>query len=241
MADSQLYELLVLFDVDGTLVRGNHGHAQAYADALRAVHGIDVCVDWRAVQGMTDQQILHQTLGVYDQERFTPEVVSSQMASYFSEMADSFSRTLDTSEIAVCPGIDVLLPELAERKALLGLATGNIVRIARAKLSHVGISDYFRIGGFGSDDKERATLVQIAIERAGQNFGFEPALSNGVYENIFLFGDAPHDLHAGRSARVRTIGVATGVYTIDQLRGNGEYHLFETLADTERVLQVLGL
>src|SRR5262249_51152654 len=99
---------------------------------------------------------------------------------------------------------------------MLGLATGNIELGARAKLQRGGLNRYFGFGGFGSDSEDRTELVRKAGEAAGRRHGDSiPA------EEIFVIGDTPLDVAAGRAAGYKTVGVATGRYSTVVLQQAG--------------------
>jgi phosphoglycolate phosphatase len=99
---------------------------------------------------------------------------------------------------------------------MLGLATGNIEPGARVKLQRAGLNKYFSFGGFGSDSENRTELVRKAAEAAIQKHG------DSISPNdIFVIGDTPLDIDAGRGAGYKTVGVATGRYSTVVLQQAG--------------------
>lgn len=116
----------------------------------------------------------------------------------------------------------------------MGLVTGNIESIARAKLKKVGLNHYFEVGGFGSDDIERTNLVKIAIKRARVNFNFKQEKNN-----VFFVGDAPREIKAGKEAGVKTIGVATGKYSMKKLKNSGANFVLENFKSANKVLEII--
>jgi len=131
------------------------------------------------------------------------------------------------------PGVLELISKLEGRGIAAGLVTGNLEKIAHAKLKKIGIDHFFKIGGFGSDHISRTTLVKIAIKRAGRKFDLTSPL------RAFHFGDAPQDMGAGREAGVVPIGVATGVFSADQLTAAGAEIVLPDLRDTDKILNIL--
>ena len=131
------------------------------------------------------------------------------------------------------PGVRELLKELAERNVLIGLVTGNLEPIARGKMELLGLSQYFKVGGFGSDDIKRVNLVRLAIKRAEESFNFQPD------NNVFLFGDAPQDIKAAKEAGVKAIRVTTGVYSKEDLLRCDPDYILEDLTDTKRILNII--
>jgi phosphoglycolate phosphatase-like HAD superfamily hydrolase len=124
------------------------------------------------------------------------------------------------------------LKTLKQLNVLLGLVTGNLEPMARGKLKKVNINQYFKVGGFGSDNADRTKLVKIAIKQA-QKLNFTPSA------NIILFGDTPKDIAAGKQAEVKTAGIATGIYTVEKLKQSGADFVFENLLDTDLVVNTL--
>jgi phosphoglycolate phosphatase-like HAD superfamily hydrolase len=117
----------------------------------------------------------------------------------------------------VLPGIVGILDEISARpESMLGLATGNIEPGARVKLQRAGLNKYFSFGGFGSDSENRTELVRKAAEAAIQKHG------DSISPNdIFVIGDTPLDIDAGRGAGYKTVGVATGRYSTVVLQQAG--------------------
>src|SRR5215831_11612276 len=161
--------------------------------------------------GKTDpaiaREILHVRLGsisVADNE------ISTILESYVSFLKDEVQSS---PSYRVLPGIVSLLETLQQRAdVMLGLATGNIESGARIKLARGDLNRYFEFGGFGSDSEDRTELVRKAAAKASDKIGMSVPESN-----IFVIGDTPLDIHAGRRAGFRTVGVATGSYSVDQL------------------------
>src|SRR5262245_14186272 len=122
-----------------------------------------------------------------------------------------------SSTYRVLPGITRLLRRLEGRAdVLLGLATGNIERGARIKLERGDLNRYFKFGGFGSDSEDRTLLVRRAAELAQSQCGrCIPS------DDVFVIGDTPRDIDAGRGAGFCTVGVGTGRFTTAELSDAG--------------------
>ncbi len=222
---------LVLFDVDGTLIkRGSKGHRMAFSEAFRKVYGVDTNIDIIKHSGMTDQQIVIEVLkrnGLDEKE------IKKKIKECMKVMVDSFNKVIYKDEIIVLDGVKELLEGLEKRKVLMGLVTGNLEPIARGKMKKVGLNKYFKIGGFGSDDINRTNLVKIAIKRA-ENFDFE------FNKNVFLVGDTPRDVLAGKETGVKTIGVATGAYSTKELNDAEADFVLENLKDKKKFLEIIS-
>lgn len=221
---------LILFDIDKTLISGSRSHRKAFSDAFKIVYEIDTTIDIINHHGMTDQQIIIEVL---KKNGLSEEKIKPKLDYCIKTMINSFSKIIKDDEIVVLDGVCELLKELNQRNVLMGLVTGNLEPIARGKLEKASLNHYFKIGGFGSDDINRSNLVRLAIKRAKENFNFK---SNN---NIFLFGDAPQDMKAGKEAGIKTIGVTTGIYSREQLENAGADFIFENLKDTNQILKII--
>ena len=221
---------LVLFDIDQTLIKNSKGHSAAFSQAFKIVYGIDTTIDIINGQEMTDQQIIIEVL---KKNGLAEQTIKSQLKKCMKIMVESFNKMVDKDEIIVLSGAQELLEELNKHRVLMGLVTGNLEPIARKKLKKVGLNHYFKIGGFGSDDINRTNLVKLAIKKAGKKIDFK------FNNNIFLFGDTPQDMIAGKEAKVKTVGVATGIYSKRQLENAGADFILENLRDINKVLRIV--
>lgn len=208
--------LLLLFDIDGTLVQGaTTAHAEALHRALRAVHGIDPAAtrSGRSVAGRTDNEIARLILlaaGV------SAERIDSR-ADAVREQCCRIYATLATEDLShtVLPGIPELLADLRQREDVrLGLLTGNFEAVGRMKLSQAGLGDYFAdaVGAFGSDSEDRTMLPAIARRRAGSPRRPHPR------QRTIVIGDTPRDIACARADGVRCIAVTTGPHAAPALR-----------------------
>ena len=114
------------------------------------------------------------------------------------------------------PNVEPLLDELIDQGVLLGLVTGNVEAAAHIKLARANLNRFFSFGGYGSDSPDRGELTKKALERGGVVFGTELDRSR-----CFSIGDTPRDIDAGHFAGIEVTGVATGKYTVEQLREAG--------------------
>jgi phosphoglycolate phosphatase len=204
---------LVLFDIDGTLIRraGPH-HRQALVDAVRRSTGLQTTTDGVPVAGMLDRDILRVMLTKAGMaagpiRRAMPEIVQRAQSIYVRRCPDLQRK--------VCPGVRALLRRLERREAVIGLVTGNLTRIAWKKMEHAGLLPFFRYGAFAELAKDRAGLVRIAIREARRNKWITPGSS------ITLIGDHPNDVGAARANDIRSVAVATGLVSLEELQSHG--------------------
>jgi phosphoglycolate phosphatase len=222
--------VLLLFDIDGTLVRTRPlTHQQAMARAAVDVFGLPPGTDEAAVRavepwGKTDRWILRELLeahGVAAPDEAGLVRWEQAACAVYDEIENGAPTDGDRRTAA-------LLERLGAAGHRLALVTGNLEPIARRKLALRGLGDAFPEGqgGFGSDAEDRAELVRIARERAGS-----PPLSETV-----LIGDTPNDVLAGLTAQVRTIGVANERYGRELLLEAGAHAVVDELDELEPLL-----
>jgi len=221
---------LVLFDIDKTLLKSSTGHADAFSVAFRKVCGIEATIDSINHHGMTDQQIIIEVL----KKKGLPESeIQLKIGPCMKAMVDYFYIIQDSIHVEVLEGVPELLQALEKHSFLIGLVTGNLEPIARGKLKKAKLYQYFKLGGFGSDDVSRTNLVKRALKKAQENFNFTGD------ENVFLIGDAPQDMRAGNEAGISTIGVTTGIYSKEQLKNAAANYVVATLKDTPTILKIV--
>jgi phosphoglycolate phosphatase-like HAD superfamily hydrolase len=197
------YRALVLFDIDGTLVRraGPH-HREALAYGIRRVTGLETSTDGIPVQGMLDPDILTQMMARAGARQSTirkamPDVIRASERHYL--------RVCPALRHKHCPGVEPLLARLTRRGILLGLVTGNLTRIGWRKLERAGLRPYFHFGAFGEMAPSRAGLAHLAIREARARGWIARSAP------ISLIGDAPSDIVAARANGIRMIAVKTGI------------------------------
>jgi phosphoglycolate phosphatase len=209
--------LLLLFDIDGTLVaRAGRAHSEALAAAIREVHGVDPrdLRDQIGPAGRTDGEIARLillSLGV--SARRIDERADDVREACCRIYAQTVPPDLSSS---VVPGIPELLSWLGRRDGVqLALLTGNYEPVARLKLARARIGKWFPPGqgAFGSDSEDRTDLPAIARRRAARDGVAFPR------EHTIVIGDTPRDIACARADGVRCLAVATGQYGVDELEG----------------------
>ena len=223
---------LVLFDIDGTILRSNGAGRRAMITALRDIFGGSGPED-HSYDGKTDPQIVREVMRIEGhRDTHIDERMDALMTLYLTHL----ERELVEANTVVYPGIRELLDALEARDdTVLGLLTGNLREGAHAKLRAAGIDPgRFRIGAFGSDHEHRPELPAVARQRAQAELGIDV-----VGEHLVIIGDTPADIECGRALGVRAIGVATGSYSVEELTRHAPHAVFETLADTKRVVSAI--
>ena len=200
---------LVLFDIDGTLLRraGPH-HRQALIDSVRRVMGVETTTEGVPVQGMLDRDILTQMLA---NAGISGARIRRNMPAMVALAQRIYARSCPDLRRRVCPGARMLLYRLSRRGIPAGLVTGNLTRIGWKKMERAGLKQYLRFGAFAELAPDRAGLVRIAVRQARREGWIDRA------SPISLIGDHPNDIRAARANRVRSIAVATGVVSAEEL------------------------
>jgi len=212
---------LVLFDIDGTLLRraGPH-HRDALVKAVRRVAGVATSTDGVPVAGMLDRDILtamlqREGVSLASIHRKMPEIVAAAQAIYVRRCPDLRRK--------VCPGARMLLYRLSRQGIPAGLVTGNLTRIGWRKMEQAGLRKYLQFGAFAESARDRAGLVRLALRHARRNRWIDRT------SPIALIGDHPNDIRAAKANRVRSVAVATGIISAEELREHSPDILVEDL------------
>lgn len=221
---------LLLWDIDGTLIStGAAGHraiARATAERFEGgeLNGVEIA-------GRTDIGIAHQILKKYNAP-VTDESVRSLLDLYVEFLADELPR----GRGRVLPGVLDLLQHAAKAPGTtLGLLTGNLERGAKLKLEQYQLWHFFGFGAFADDHHDRNELGAFALSRALEATGMSFPGSR-----VDVIGDTGHDINCGKAIGARTIAVATGPWSREQLAEHRPDFLFDDLSNVDEVRQTLG-
>jgi phosphoglycolate phosphatase len=207
---------LLLFDIDQTLINTGGAGLRALDRACLQLFGIQNAMQGISPHGKTDPAIAREILHVrFDRN---PVELNGDIQSILEGYLFFLKEEVHCSpNYRVLPGITSLLDEMLTRNdVILGLATGNVELGARIKLDRGKLNPYFGFGGFGSDSEDRTELVRKAADKAAVRHGVGISSSD-----TFVIGDTPLDIDAGKRAGFKTVGVATGSYSIEQLLDAG--------------------
>lgn len=224
---------LLLWDVDGTLVRVGHLSAASFDRAVADVTGREV-TGRPAMSGKTDPQIVREyleILGVREEED-TVERILTRLVVALSEFAPHLPETGDAT-----PGSEAILRRMAgEAGVVSSVLSGNIAPNAATKLAAFGLDRWLDLeaGAYGSDHPDRLKLVPIAMGRAAdlRDAHLEP-------DQVWVIGDTPRDLACARAAGAHCLLVGTGKMPADQLARIGADAVLDDLSDTDTVAKIL--
>lgn len=220
---------LLLFDIDGTLVRVNGRGREAVNEALSSLLNQPISADGVPFSGRTDPAIVEAVLA-HNGLSPTDTMIEEVLATY----VDTMRGLLAPEDVEVLPGVADLLSDLhAHPDVHLGLVTGNVEPIAYEKLSAHGLDEYFPVGAFGSDHADRNQLPELATQRAADHAGqaFRPA------EHAVVIGDTAHDIECARAVGARAVAVCTGRYGRTELSQHDPDLLFDSLGDPSAFVQ----
>ena len=223
---------LVLFDIDGTILRDDGMAREAYAIALREIYGHERSLRPYDFSGLTDPQITRIVLG---DAGFADEAIEPKLDALWEVYLREMQLRASAQRVRLMPGVVELLELLREEsEVVLALLTGNIEPGARIKLGARGLNGYFPFGAFGSDSAVRAELPPIARQRAEEATGkqFAPA-------SVVIIGDSIHDVRCAVPHGATSIAVPTGPTPAAALRAENPTWFFDTLEPTGELLDAI--
>ncbi|MEW6206869.1 MAG: HAD hydrolase-like protein [Acidobacteriota bacterium] len=228
---------VLLFDIDGTLIKAVR--RSEYRGFIRGML-IDVFGTYGRIgevdfAGKTDLAIYREAL---EPAGVSLSVIYERLPVVEKAMIEMLDHLASTGEVfRLCPGVRELLDAISEdSRFVTSLLTGNVERLAFAKLRVAGIGNYFTVrGAFGSDAEDRDHLPAIAAERISR------LLDRTISPDQFIIiGDTPRDISCARHFGARAVAVASGPHTVDSLAGFQPDALLEDLSDTSAVMKLLS-
>ncbi|MDE2038947.1 MAG: HAD family hydrolase [Elusimicrobia bacterium] len=228
---------VLLFDVDGTLIRAGGAGRGALDAACRRLYGKRNACSQVSLAGRTDLWNFRQAFLRSVGRKPTAAELERLHRAYLESLPRHIKKALRDNAYVLPKGVRGLLKRLSrEKDVLLGLGTGNMERGARLKLEPSGLNAYFLFGGYGSDAFHRPTLLKRAVRRAR-------ALASCPIrdEDVFVIGDTPLDVAAGKKAGYKTIGVGTGFSRWEDLVASRPDHLARDFRRIDRWLSWIGI
>ncbi len=212
---------VLLFDIDGTLIRGGGAGRKALNRAAFDLYGVKNACSELSLAGRTDLYNFGQTYRFATGKKPTPAAVEKLHQAYLKFLPYYVKSAIRSRTYHIPPGLKVLLKHLSrDKRVLLGLGTGNMEKGARIKLEPSGFNAYFLFGGYGSDAFHRHQLLKKGVARARQL-----ARTSFTAKDVFIIGDTPFDVSAGKKAGYKTVAVATGYADWKELVASKPDHL----------------
>jgi len=203
---------LVLFDIDGTLIRTGGAGVQAFARTFATVFGVHDGTERIRFAGRTDVSLVREMFalsGIHASE--------GNFRRFFDTYVDCLGELMRGCDGEVCPGVAEFIRDLETlaRPPLIGLLTGNIRTGAEIKLRHFKLWDIFKTGAFADDHEDRNQIAVVAHERGRR------ALNEHFHgDQVLVVGDTPHDIRCARAIGAKALAVATGGSKWDELRAH---------------------
>lgn len=218
----------LFWDIDGTLLTTGKAGVPAWEQAVREVVGRDFALSSFRVAGLTDYQIAVRTFQMLDVP--ADEATIRGMVKRYEDL---LPEALPRKQGHVMPNVREILDHLAARPDVrCYLLTGNTRGGARAKLTYYDLARYFPDGAFAEDASDRAVIATRALalaRRAG------PVAD----DSVFVIGDTPHDIHCANAIGARTMAVATGGYTLDELAEHRPWRVFAELPPVDEFVRLI--
>lgn len=223
---------LLLFDIDGTLLHTSGNAVQALLAALESVYGKTPPSDGFLMDGKTELRIVHELLAM---SRLARQDVESRLHEFWPSYAIELKKRILPATTVVYEGVRELIKALGQREdVLIALLTGNCEAAARVKLDAAGLGGAFSFGIFGQHHEDRQRLPRLALDEAERRFDIRLA-----GKAVVIVGDTPADILCAKPLGLRSIAVATGRYTADDLASFRPDYVFENLSDIVSILRAI--
>lgn len=225
---------IVLFDIDGTLLDLKGAGRRAFIRSVEAVFGWQDDLSYLSFAGNTDLNVLAQVMAAHGRV-----MTDDDSRRFFARLPIDLEAAAGepTADPVIYPGVRELLERLsADPAVVLALVTGNVESCARIKLRQFELHNHFVLGAFGNEHADRRRIAALALQRVQAVLPSDRAV-----RARYLIGDTPFDIAAAHAIDARSIAVATGKFSVDELRAAGADHALPDLSDTASVLRLLGL
>jgi phosphoglycolate phosphatase len=200
---------LILFDIDGTLIRTGGAGVLAFGSVFKEVFGLENGTANISFAGRTDTGLIREMMRNHGVEE-----TATNFNLFYEAYPKWLTHWLNEMGGKVCDGVDAFMEHCTDRGAApcIALLTGNLLPGAEIKLRHFKIWERFEFGAFGSDHECRNELAGIAWERGKQRIGADLKA-----EEILVVGDTPRDVECARAIGAKVLAVTTGGATRSQL------------------------
>ncbi|HZY63308.1 MAG TPA: HAD hydrolase-like protein [Edaphobacter sp.] len=210
-----------LFDIDGTLLHCTDAvHYFAFCNVLSKFTGTSLNLEGVTTHGNTDVGILRDAFALAG-------VPEESWRPYLPELCEQMHLYVEHHKTDLCanvlPAIREVLVHLRERKALLSIATGNLERIGKQKLTAAGLLDFFPLGAWSDAFEYRIDVFRQAVEQITD--------VKGQRARILAVGDTPADIVAAHENGLPILAVATGIYSYDELAAVNPAFCISSFAD----------
>ncbi len=222
---------VLLFDIDGTLLRSGGAGQSAMEAALRREFFPELPAVDIPTAGRTDKAICSDLF-----REFGLDPASDHWGRFHAAYCRELPTHLQNRTGMILPGVLELLDHVTRRDdVLVGLLTGNFREGARLKLSHFDLHHHFRCGGYGDHHLDRDDVAREAW-RAVREIHPQAAI-----ESTWVIGDTPSDIRCARAIGAKVLAVATGIFSVEELAPHAPTLLLQDLSQPEHVVRLMGL
>lgn len=213
--------VLLIWDIDGTLLSCGGAGSQALDETFHALFKIPSAFEGIQMAGKLDKNIIEEALSTHKIKDFDMHDIINHYGDYLQKIL------MRSKNFKILQNVKKNLHNLSKDNRIYNvIATGNSEVGGILKLKKAGLDEYFSLGSFGNHFTKRGLLVKNAINVA--RFSYDIDFKK---ENIYMIGDTPDDILAGKENGIRTIAVATGGYSKEILSINKPDYLFDTLPE----------
>ena len=224
---------LLLFDIDLTLIDSARSGRRAMTLAFEKLFGIKDGMEKVNFAGRTDRAIFRDAL-IHQGMEWQKEKEENFKGAYLEQLKIEIAKP--NSDKHIEPGILELLNELSKSDdVVLGLLTGNWHEGAQMKLEHFQLYHFFEFGAFANDSENRNELPRSAAQRFSEKTGLPISP-----ENVFIIGDTPLDIACAKSFAAKSVAVATGFFSYEELEAAQPDFLFTDFSVSENFSRILA-
>lgn len=224
----------VIFDVDGVILHLTPPEEAAFFKALEVVFGIDdASPDWDSYRARNDVEIVEELI----ETRLGRPPTSGDIIAFTDKYISLVDVALRTGEIEVLEveGIrEVLMALTRAENLIMGLATANLMGMAKMRLRHVGLNDFFKVGGFAEARGPKRQILKATIA------GLQDERGRPIpKERIVFLGDNVGDVDAGLANGCGLIAFSEDEGKHQRLKAAGATHIIASHTDTVALIEDL--
>jgi len=226
--------MLILFDIDMTLLETNHIGIDCLRDAGRSLFSPDFTIEGITFGGALDPVIIAEML-VLNSIEPTASNIQAMRTGYHQNL----ERMSESQSVArALPGAHDLVFAAASHgtNPALGLLTGNYQETGTIKIKAAGFDpNLFTINAWGDDSPHelphRSHLPAVAMGnyRDVKSIEIDP-------QSVLIIGDTVHDVSCAKDNGCRALAVATGHASFGELEASGADLVIEDLTETDEIM-----
>ncbi len=213
---------ILFWDIDGTLLKTAKAGLYAFEQVIKETFHIPFDFSTITAAGMTDYYIAHQVI----EHATGREPVHSEISNLITRYEEILAYHLRLRQGHLTPSVKDILTHLHNQEDYVSLLlTGNTEIGAKTKLTHYGLADFFDFSksAFCNNSFHRTEIATQALSIVKEHY---PTVSP---DQIYVIGDTPNDIHCAKSIGARTIAVATGRYSVEELELHTPWWLVSSL------------